>query len=101
MKVIAYPSFVSKLQSTLKIVSTGNPLDCTCEIRPIKHFLQTLTEPPLEFANLECFTPVHISGQLLTQVPDDQLHCVTGVNATGPVGEDYDILPDLRFREIT
>lgn len=80
-------------------------MHCDCHIRPLSHFLATQTEPAPFYQRVECETPKHVAGRKLIEAPDEYLSCNYG-NATEtqqPTADgniDFDILPDIRFRDI-
>ena len=90
---------IDKIKKGVSVYFKNNPLKCDCSIRPLTHYLKSLTTPPDYYANLKCEAPQFLTGQILNEIPDDRLTCVSG--SANVTGVDYDVQPDLRFREIS
>lgn len=94
---------IEKVKNGTVILFEGNPVNCECSIRPLKHYLYQLTEIPEEFKNVRCNMPELLEGQTFPEFKDQDLVCAG--NATGSSvdlsSDEYDVLPDLRFREIS
>lgn len=76
----------------------GNPLFCDCNIRPLNHFLKKYVNLPENLNGIKCANPNHLKNKPLFEVPDNYLNCIDYNKTLN--NEEYDILPDLRFREI-
>lgn len=80
----------------------GNPLICDCFVRPLRrYFASRLTLQPF-YTAITCAGPPYVSNMRLHELPENRLNCPINVNTTrlmeGQSG-DYDITPDLKFRE--
>lgn len=74
----------------------GNPLNCDCYTRPLYNYLRTQSALPEQYENIRCAEPAVSSGMPLYNVSDELLTCVPA-----PQQEIYQLLPDIRFREVT
>ncbi|XP_063905507.1 protein artichoke isoform X1 [Zophobas morio] len=98
------PELMNLVVKGTDVYFEGNPLNCDCFLRPLKrHFDTQLFLAPF-YKSIKCAGPPYLSGQTLFELPDDRLNCPTNVN-TSRIMEtqpgEYDIMPDLRFRELT
>jgi hypothetical protein len=86
------------------LIFAGNPLNCDCFVRPLKRYLDGELFVGALYKSIKCAGPPYLSGQTLFELPDDRLNCPTNVN-TSRIMEtqpgEYDITPDLRFRELS
>ncbi|XP_022909438.2 protein artichoke [Onthophagus taurus] len=80
----------------------GNPISCDCFVRPFKRYISKLLEVKEIYKPVKCLSPPFLYEKLLYEVPEEKLNCPSNVNTTilmeGNPG-DYEITPDLRFRE--
>lgn len=97
-------SFDAKLLQSVKngvnLDIKGNPVDCDCRIRPLKHYLDSLLdlEVPDKIASVVCEKPPILQLKTLAEVADDNLNCADR-NRTAD-GSAFDVFPDLIFRDI-
>lgn len=97
------PEIIDKVKKGMNLYFEGNPLKCDCNIRPLTHFLATMTYPADFYQNIKCAAPKHIEGYHLYDAPDEYLNCMDNVTKTqinSAEGNDFDILPDIRFRDV-
>ncbi|XP_039433042.1 chaoptin-like [Culex pipiens pallens] len=88
---------VTKMRaSNLSVLFEGNPLNCDCYTRPLYNYLRTQSALPEQYENIRCAEPAVSSGMPLYNVSDELLTCVPA-----PQQEIYQLLPDIRFREVT
>lgn len=73
---------------------------CNCNIRPLKHYLSTLIDIPVNYSSITCEFPTHLRGQNLINVSDDSLQCSTFERDEKADNDDFAVLPDLRYREV-
>lgn len=69
-------------------------------MRPLKHYLATLINVPTDYSSIICDLPAYLRGQNLINISDDSLQCTKQENKENSHNDDYDLLPDLRFREV-
>lgn len=94
-------SLIDAIKRGLSVKFIGNPLVCNCEIRSLKHFLLEQTNPLQQYADIVCSQPRNLNNLKLRDVEDQQLTCTDLEKANVPVmNHDYEVLPDLRFRDI-
>lgn len=87
---------VGKMKSSkLDVLFEGNPLHCDCYTRPLYNYMRLLPSVPEEYQNIRCSEPPTVSGTSLYNVSDELLVCVPASDK-----EIYQLLPDLRFREV-
>ncbi|XP_055589039.1 toll-like receptor 13, partial [Uranotaenia lowii] len=88
---------VVKMKSTnLSVLFEGNPLQCDCYSRPLYNYLRTLPSIRPEYEAIRCAEPSTTAGMPLIGVSDELLSCVPASDL-----EIYQLLPDLRFREVS
>lgn len=77
-------------------------MHCNCRIRPLSHFIATLSDLPDNLNAITCLKPNLLEGHRLAEVPDAYMGCDPGdaIQATTNVMRDFGRLPDLRFHEI-
>jgi len=73
----------------------GNPVDCDCELRPLRQWLASQVAPDPEWGELLCASPQFLEGQSVAVVSEDRMTC-DAVRA----GPRFEIKPDLTFRDI-
>lgn len=81
-----------------------NPLHCDCFLRPLARHLHNQLLLPEHYKEVACATPPYLSNVTLLSLTEDRLNCPINVNTTrikDATTEDYDVLPDIRFRELT
>ena len=66
--------------------------------RPLRHWLGVQAATLPWWGAVRCAQPQFLSGQALVDVPEDRLAC----DPADPASKDpdFDISPDLKFREI-
>lgn len=79
------------------LISSGNPVNCDCYVRPVRRWLATLTETPPEWSGLVCASPAYIAGKPLAKVSEDLMGCSEREIQDN---EKFAITPDLKFRTI-
>lgn len=94
-------SLIDEIKKGLSVRFQGNPLTCNCEIRSLKHFLLEQPRPIEQYSNLVCKQPKYVADLTLDEVTDQQLTCSDLEKSTiGEMNHDYQVLPDIRFRDI-
>jgi hypothetical protein len=73
----------------------GNPVNCDCELRPLRQWLASQVAPDPEWGELLCSSPQFLEGQSVAVVSEDRMTC-DAVRA----GPRFEIKPDLTFRDI-
>jgi hypothetical protein len=73
----------------------GNPVNCDCELRPLRQWLASQVAPDPEWGELLCSSPQFLEGQSVAVVSENRMTCDT-------VRDDprFEIRPDLTFRDI-
>ena len=71
----------SKILKLTKLNLNNNPLNCDCNLRPLKQWLSSPLNSDmrdlLEFIQWECVEPVQLAGRYLSGVELNELDCVT------------------------
>jgi Leucine-rich repeat (LRR) protein len=94
-------SLIEEIKRGLSVKFIGNPLVCNCEIRSLKHFLLEQTNPLQQYADIVCNQPKNLHNMKLRDIEDQQLTCTDLEKSNVAVmNHDYEVLPDLRFRNI-
>lgn len=94
-------TMIDAIKANVTIRFAGNPLTCSCEIRPLQHYLSSQSSPPALYEDLVCAHPKHLTGVSLKSVEDKQLTCSDIEKDSIPeFTHEYEILPDIRFRDI-
>lgn len=75
----------------------GNPLHCDCYARPVRRWLETLTEIPDEWMDLTCASPDYVANKRLVDVAEDLMTCGEREIQDNP---QLEITPDIKFRNI-
>lgn len=90
----------------------GNPLNCDCLSRPLKHFLNHLPKNESEdniYSNIICTSPLTLKDSPFISVKDDRLNCIENVGNRKKLDKkngfsnsitDYEIEADLVFRDV-
>lgn len=75
-----------------------NPFQCSCVSRPLRHWLGVQAATLPWWGAVRCAEPQFLAGQALVDVPEDRLTC----DPADPASKDpdFDISPDLKFREV-
>jgi hypothetical protein len=73
----------------------GNPVNCDCELRPLRQWLASQVAPDPEWGELLCVTPQFLEGQSVAVVSEDRMTCDAVRD-----GRRFEIKPDLTFRDI-
>lgn len=89
---------LQNVKNGMKFRIQGNPIECNCRIRPLKHYLDTLLVAPDEFENILCHKPSILNGKKFVEISDDNLNCIEQ-NSTSD-GHAFEVFPDLIFRDI-
>ncbi|GJQ76084.1 hypothetical protein Trydic_g1836 [Trypoxylus dichotomus] len=80
----------------------GNPISCDCFVRPFKRYLSGQLKIKEIYKTVKCTNPSHLHNRAIPSISEDRLNCPTNVNTTRLMRSqpgDYDITPDLAFRE--
>jgi Leucine-rich repeat (LRR) protein len=94
-------SLIDEIKLGVSVKFQGNPLTCNCEIRALKHYLLEHASPPEQYSDLVCKQPKHVANLKLRDVRDQQLTCSELEKSNiAFMNHDYEVLPDIRFREI-
>lgn len=97
-----HPELVKLIAEGRQIQYAGNPLICDCSIRPFRHYMYSLIEPPAYHKNVLCSQPSFVAGESISDVREDYLNCDKNENRTSQFsGIEYEPLPDIRFRSIS
>lgn len=94
-------SLIDATKSSVSVHFAGNPLNCNCEIQPLKQILLGQEFPSANYTQLTCTQPQQLAGVKLGDVDDRQLVC--GADEKANIVEfnhEYEILPDIRLRDI-
>lgn len=73
-------------------------MHCDCHIRPLSHFYRTVMNMPSIFTDIICHSPESSANKPLYQITDDNLNCANKTESM--TIREYDVLPDITFREI-
>ncbi|XP_063228922.1 chaoptin [Bacillus rossius redtenbacheri] len=86
-------------QNSTVVCLRGNPLECSCTVRPLKQWLSAQTSPSDTYANLTCSAPDFLAGRLLAEVSEDRMTCPD----KDPASSDAQLAvnPDIKFRDIS
>lgn len=94
-------SIIDRIKSGVSVQFDGNPMNCNCEIQPLKQILLGQEFPPTKYSHLSCSQPHQLSGMLLGDVEDRQLICSDDERTNiEEFNHEYEVLPDIRFRDI-
>lgn len=94
-------TLIDSIKAGVSVKFAGNPLLCNCEIQSLKHFLLGHESPPKQYSELICKEPKHVDEVTLQDVEDRQLTCSdTEKSDIQEFNHDYEILPDIRLRDI-
>ncbi|XP_058806649.1 chaoptin [Phymastichus coffea] len=85
------------LKNGTSLKYAGNPLHCDCYVRPLRRWLDTFTEVPEDWGQVECTSPSYVADMNLAEVEEVLMSC-----SDKEVLEDpkYDISPDVKYRDI-
>jgi hypothetical protein len=70
-------------------------VNCDCEVRPLRQWLDSQVSPGPEWDMLQCAAPKFLEGQSIAVIPEDRMTC--GAERDSP---RFQINPDLKFRDI-
>lgn len=94
-------SLIDAIKKGVSVHFAGNPLTCSCAIQSLKHFLLAQESPPVQYSELVCTQPRHVSGITLHEVEDRQLTCSASEKSEiEDFNHEYESLPDIRLRDI-
>ncbi|KAJ1526791.1 hypothetical protein ONE63_008362 [Megalurothrips usitatus] len=90
--------FLPLLMNGTEFRYEDNPFQCSCVSRPLRHWLGVQAATLPWWGAVRCAEPQFLAGQALVDVAEDRLTC----EVTDPASKDpdFDISPDLKFREI-
>ncbi|CAG9858326.1 unnamed protein product [Phyllotreta striolata] len=98
------PQLVELVEKDVDVYFEGNKLHCDCFLRPlVRHFHNQLVVKQL-YKTILCETPSFLHNQTLYDLTEERLNCPVNVNTTqlkSRIPGDYDVLPDLKFRELS
>lgn len=80
----------------INLVVLGNPLQCTCQARPLNRWIRNQVSVPKEWENVKCFGPGYLEGKILHTLKESELVCPREFDL---MNEDYEINPDVKFRQ--
>lgn len=72
----------------------GNPLECTCVLRPIKSWLSNFLNMT-DFDDVRCQTPISLTNKTLPDINETELKCSDRRDVDDP---DFQVTPDTKFR---
>ncbi|XP_030384456.1 insulin-like growth factor-binding protein complex acid labile subunit [Scaptodrosophila lebanonensis] len=93
------PSLVESLRNGSEVFLAGNPLHCSCNARPLKHYMLEQTEVSDDLKSLRCRSPSPVYDQRLLELSDEYLSCMEDEKQLYN-GIDYDQLTEVRFRDV-
>ncbi|XP_034243002.1 chaoptin, partial [Thrips palmi] len=90
--------FLPLLMNGTEFRYEDNPFQCSCVSRPLRHWLGVQATTLPWWGAVRCAEPQFLAGQALVDVAEDRLVC----DPADPASKDpdFDISPDLKFREI-
>lgn len=95
---------VEKIKQGTDFNLNDNPLHCDCKLRPLNHYFTQFVTIPNVYKEIRCETPKYLANQNLYEITDDYLNCADNdvVSAVKDSSKpfDFDVLPDIRFRQI-
>ncbi|KAJ8943742.1 hypothetical protein NQ314_009660 [Rhamnusium bicolor] len=98
------PELTEMVVKDTDVYFEGNQLRCDCFLRPLsRHFSNQLFLKPF-YKSIRCASPPYLSNHSLFDLSEERLNCPSNVNTTRIMERqpgDYDILSDLRFRELS
>ncbi|RXG60327.1 Insulin-like growth factor-binding protein complex acid labile subunit [Armadillidium vulgare] len=89
-----YPEFVWKAVNGTVIRYNGNPLDCTCVLRPLKSWLSKFLNMT-DFDDVLCKTPISLANRTLPNISETELKCSDRRDFDDP---NFQVTPDAKFR---
>uniref|UniRef100_A0A0K8UFK7 Insulin-like growth factor-binding protein complex acid labile subunit n=1 Tax=Bactrocera latifrons TaxID=174628 RepID=A0A0K8UFK7_BACLA len=99
-KLTDFPQLlVLMLRNGTNVYFAGNPLDCICAARPLKHFMMEKSKLDYDLENIECGTPSFHKDQRLAEVLDENLQCLLE-DRDQYKGVAFQELSDVQFRDI-
>lgn len=90
-------NFMKIIANGTIVYYNGNPLNCDCNVRPVRRWLATLTQVPPEWSDITCTGPSHVAGRLLAEVSEELMTCDKNHSQTAP---EFQITPDIKFRKV-
>lgn len=94
---------VEKIKQGTDFNLKNNPLHCDCKLRPLNHYFTQFVTIPNVYKEIRCDAPKFLANQELYEIADDYLNCADDKVKklqTMATAFDFDILPDIRFRQI-
>ena len=65
-------------------------------MRPLRRWLLDDYSRIIQWSDVSCTFPDVYSGEKLLQLREEDMQC----NGDGPLNEDYDTTPDVKFRDL-
>nr|XP_023012445.1 toll-like receptor 7 [Leptinotarsa decemlineata] len=98
------PELIEIVKNKVDVYFEENPLHCDCFLRPLtRYFRSQLFLKPF-YKTVRCRGPSFLENHTLYDLPEERLNCPINVNTSMLIkqsAEDYDILSDLKFRELS
>ncbi|KAK2726773.1 hypothetical protein QYM36_007573 [Artemia franciscana] len=91
-------TILPRIENGTLINLEGNPIACDCRMRPLKKWLDLENSYGI-WSQLQCYAPQTFRGKHLKELSQEDLSC--SLSTSGIVGQQYDLLPDLEFIDIT
>ncbi|EZA50723.1 Chaoptin [Ooceraea biroi] len=89
--------FMKIIQNGTVLRYSGNPMHCDCHVRPLKRWLKTQTQLPMEWSNVLCQSPHYLANKPISEVTEDLMGCNERDIQEEP---ELDITPDVKYRSI-
>ncbi|KAJ8895326.1 hypothetical protein PR048_000651 [Dryococelus australis] len=86
------------LENGTDLLLAGNPLECSCAVRPLKQWLSSQTTPDDAYVDLTCSSPDFLSGRRLVDVTDERTTCPDRDAASSD--PKLAVNPDIKFRDV-
>ncbi|XP_046403434.1 toll-like receptor 6 [Ischnura elegans] len=92
-----YHELMPMIENGSKILYQGNPIGCTCTLRPLHRWLDSsaLPDEAAEWSNLICDSPSFLRGLNASQLPEEKLVCPEPFNNL----PDLSVNPDIKLRK--
>lgn len=91
-------NLLTNVRNGMNLLIQGNPVECDCRVRPLKHYLDMLLDTPENFVDIVCRKPSILSEKRLIDVSDDNLNCIYQNGTSNE--KSFEVFPDLTFRDI-
>ncbi|XP_057320935.1 protein artichoke [Microplitis mediator] len=89
--------FMKIVKNNTDLRFAGNPLHCDCYARPLRRWLETLTEIPTKWLDLTCASPDYVANKPLVDVAEELMTCGEREILDNT---ELEITPDIKFRNI-